>query len=73
MRILRWGGVALGGVAGAVLVACAAVYFVSEYALRQRPNLTYSIRHYSTADIVTAIPKGVRPDRGTTMAVSLLA
>jgi mono/diheme cytochrome c family protein len=33
------------------------------------PNLTYSIRHHSTADIITAIRKGVRPDDGTTMIV----
>ena len=122
MRFLRWGGVALGGVALAVLLGLAVVYCASEYMLRQSspnraaaidvptdvasiaegkrlsfvhgcfschgpsaegnvlfdepliarivaPNLTYSIKHHSTADIVTAIRQGLRPDGGTTMMV----
>jgi hypothetical protein len=39
MRFLQWGGLALGGVAGAVVVTCAAVSSVSEYELRQAPRI----------------------------------
>lgn len=122
MRIFRLCGLVLTSVAGLAVVASAAVYCASEYALRQRsshqspaipvltdmasvvegerlskvhgcigchgaaaagnilfdepliatilaPNLPYSVRHYSTADIVTAIRNGVRPDGGATMMV----